>query len=70
MKKAEKSFKVTWKKGTGDGYQIQYSTNKKGEQVENADYSEGYAKLYDMFAKEQTPETPDVSLVSVNFWSK
>ena len=28
VKKAEKSFKVTWKKGTGDGYQIQYSTNK------------------------------------------
>ncbi len=48
----------------------QYSTNKKGEQVENADYSEGYAKLYDMFAKEQTPETPDFSLVSINFWSK
>ena len=28
LTKASKSFKATWKKGTGDGYQIQYSTNK------------------------------------------
>lgn len=28
LTKASKSFKAVWKKGTGDGYQLQYSTDK------------------------------------------
>lgn len=48
----------------------QYSTNKKGEQVENADYSEGYAKVYEIFANDKKPDTPDVSLVTINHWTK
>lgn len=47
-----------------------YSLNKKGEKVDNADYSEGYARLYQKLASEEPIAPPEINLVTVNYWIK
>ncbi|MCR5207609.1 MAG: BMP family ABC transporter substrate-binding protein [Eubacterium sp.] len=48
----------------------QYTTDKKGNKVENASYSEGYAALYKKLADGEDLKGGKTSLVTVNYWIK
>lgn len=48
----------------------QYKKDKKGNKVENPEYSEGYAKLYEKLSGDETIKAPDQSLVTINYWIK